>query len=477
MVFSTVPAQVVDRAVLERLPTGASSSTSRLRPITPTSTLAAELGHRAVWARGLGRRAPVTVGAEPVDRAPPVHRGDRAAAAPRRRTGLGSADERALANARRRDRRRRFGGADGRARARPSRRSAGGPRARRGTSCPAVPPGAPDCSLPRTALRSPRPGAVREGLRHMLTKDSPFSMRPRPGLVPWLVRFMLAARPERVRAGTELIRELQLREPRAPQGARGGGSRHRAAIARGDQRLRDGAGVRRRAVGGGGARRARDQVAGADAGGGAGARARAVRRRRGGRLLPGRGAVRARAIHARGGGGGAWPRAPRSARAPRCFDLRTSGGPGGQRSTRRSGEVRPREVVVANGAWTAELSAQPGADPAVEGGKGYHVDLARGRAPIHRFPSTCRRPASSRRRSRTGSGSPERCSSPGSTCGWTGFGSARRWTPAIRTLRGIDAGRVTEVWRGIRPCTPDGLPGHRPVRAARRTWCSPPVTP
>ena len=28
----------------------------------------------------------------------------------------------------------------------------------------------------------------------------------------------------------------------------------------------------------------------------------------------------------------------------------------------------------------------------------------------------------------------------------------------IRTLRGIDAGRVTEVWRGIRPCTPDGLP-------------------
>ena len=27
-----------------------------------------------------------------------------------------------------------------------------------------------------------------------------------------------------------------------------------------------------------------------------------------------------------------------------------------------------------------------------------------------------------------------------------------------RTLRGIDEGRVTEVWRGIRPCTPDGLP-------------------
>jgi D-amino-acid dehydrogenase len=28
----------------------------------------------------------------------------------------------------------------------------------------------------------------------------------------------------------------------------------------------------------------------------------------------------------------------------------------------------------------------------------------------------------------------------------------------VRTLRGIHPGRVTEVWRGIRPCTPDGLP-------------------
>jgi D-amino-acid dehydrogenase len=28
----------------------------------------------------------------------------------------------------------------------------------------------------------------------------------------------------------------------------------------------------------------------------------------------------------------------------------------------------------------------------------------------------------------------------------------------IRTLHGIEPARVTEVWRGIRPCTPDGLP-------------------
>jgi dipicolinate synthase subunit A len=62
MVFSAVPARVVDRRVLERLPRG-----SLVLDIVPPGDrsdleLAARLGHRAVWARGLGRRAPVTVG-------------------------------------------------------------------------------------------------------------------------------------------------------------------------------------------------------------------------------------------------------------------------------------------------------------------------------------------------------------------------------------------------------------------------------
>ena len=52
------------------------------------------------------------------------------------------------------------------------------------------------------------PGAVREGLRHMLRRDSPFSMRPRPGLLLWLLRFMAAARADRVAAGTEVLRQL-----------------------------------------------------------------------------------------------------------------------------------------------------------------------------------------------------------------------------------------------------------------------------
>lgn len=62
MVFSAVPARVVDREVLERFPPG--SLVLDIVPPPDRSDLeaAAELGHRAVWARGLGRRAPITVG-------------------------------------------------------------------------------------------------------------------------------------------------------------------------------------------------------------------------------------------------------------------------------------------------------------------------------------------------------------------------------------------------------------------------------
>lgn len=62
MVFSTVPARVVDREVLERLPRGALVMDLAAPPGSVDLALADELGHRAVWARGLGRRAPVTVG-------------------------------------------------------------------------------------------------------------------------------------------------------------------------------------------------------------------------------------------------------------------------------------------------------------------------------------------------------------------------------------------------------------------------------
>jgi dipicolinate synthase subunit A len=63
MVFSTVPARVVDEAVLAQLPPGSLVVDIAAPPGGVDLARAEELGHVAVWARGMGRRAPITVGA------------------------------------------------------------------------------------------------------------------------------------------------------------------------------------------------------------------------------------------------------------------------------------------------------------------------------------------------------------------------------------------------------------------------------
>ncbi|HWQ24731.1 MAG TPA: dipicolinate synthase subunit DpsA [Gaiellaceae bacterium] len=63
IVFSTVPAPVVGRPVIERLPRDALLVDLAAPPGGIDLEAARELGNPAVWARGLGKRAPVTVGA------------------------------------------------------------------------------------------------------------------------------------------------------------------------------------------------------------------------------------------------------------------------------------------------------------------------------------------------------------------------------------------------------------------------------
>jgi dipicolinate synthase subunit A len=63
MLLSTVPAAVVGREVLECLPRGSLVMDLAAPPGGVDLEAARALGHVAVWARGLGRRAPVTVGA------------------------------------------------------------------------------------------------------------------------------------------------------------------------------------------------------------------------------------------------------------------------------------------------------------------------------------------------------------------------------------------------------------------------------
>jgi D-amino-acid dehydrogenase len=121
------------------------------------------------------------------------------------------------------------------------------------------------------------------------------------------------------------------------------------------------------------------------------------------------------------------------------------------------GEIRPKQVVVANGAWTAELSKRLGLRIPVQGGKGYHVDLE----PASSDPAV---PVYMQEARVIAAPYPNRLRLAG-TLQLTGLSMrvdavrVRATLQAgVRTLRGIHAGRVVGVWRGVRPCTPDGLP-------------------
>jgi D-amino-acid dehydrogenase len=64
-----------------------------------------------------------------------------------------------------------------------------------------------NCGLivPSHSQPLPGPGIVREGLGHLIRRDSPFAIRPRPQLLPWLVLFWRACSPEAYRRGSEAL--------------------------------------------------------------------------------------------------------------------------------------------------------------------------------------------------------------------------------------------------------------------------------
>ena len=318
------------------------------------------------------------------------------------------------------------------------------------------------CSPGSAGLLSPAhstplstPGAVREGLLHMLRRDSPFSMRPRPSLIPWMLRFMLAARADRVRRGTELIRDfsfasLELHKDLVRQGLDTGfevlgainvyetEKAYRSGITEAEDLSSHG--IKAQVMTADEARTFEPSLSDGIVGG--------VFYPEEAQCDPERFmlAVADAAVEA---GAELCTRAE-------VVDATVSG----RRVVRLDttiGEIRPGQVVVANGAWTAELSRRLGLPIPVQGGKGYHVDLTPSEndpvVPVYlQEARVIATPYANRLRL-------------AGTLQLTGLSMRMdqvrvRATlrSGMRTLHGIEAGRVTEVWRGIRPCTPDGLP-------------------
>jgi D-amino-acid dehydrogenase len=299
------------------------------------------------------------------------------------------------------------------------------------------------------------PRALVEGLRWLGRADSPFSMRARPALAPWIARFVAAARPDRVRQTTRILRELALASAALHAQLHGRGlstgyCRHGLLNVYNDPGALADAGRHARADAADGLpsevldaatlRQAHPQLAAQAAG--------AVWYPDEAHCDP-LGYVRAVGHEAI------------SAGVEVCADVEVlSVRRRGARVTglwTTAGEIDAGEVVMATGAWTSPLVRELGCPLPVEGGKGYHVDIdatpADASIPVWLHDSRTVVTPLGRRTRIAGTlqlvGRDERVD--------VGRVDAiMRQT--LDALPGLVGRPAREVWRGLRPCTPDGLP-------------------
>jgi D-amino-acid dehydrogenase len=299
------------------------------------------------------------------------------------------------------------------------------------------------------------PAALRDGLRWLLKPDSPFYLRPRPAVAPWLVRFTLAARAGRAEESGRVLQAL----------AQASLELH---VALADEGLDTG--LRRDGVlnvyfaENGLAAAQRDAEHNARAGLDSQLLSPAEARARAPALGPGVvGAIFypgdahcdplrfVQEIGRAAAGAGAELRT----RVEALRFRRRNGRVHAVETT--SGTIPVGEVVLAAGAWTPALADGLGVFLPVEGGKGYHVDLeAASEDPgLPVWLNETRvivTPLEGRLRL---AGTLELAGLDLRVDERRVAAIVRAAERALPSLRGRT---VLEVWRGLRPCTPDGLP-------------------
>jgi D-amino-acid dehydrogenase len=299
------------------------------------------------------------------------------------------------------------------------------------------------------------PAALRQGLRWLFVGDSPFHLKLRPGVVPWLARFAASSTSAKARAGTDVLRSLTLASLELhAELARGGldaAYEQRGTLdvfetedgfAAGIEKARDyaQAGVRSEILEAAAARALEPALAGPIAG--------AVHWIDEAHCDPGRFTAAVGAAAADAGAG--------IHTDCEVLELVVEGGRVRSLAT-TEGELAAGEVVLAAGAWTPALARRLGVRVPVEGGKGYHVELA----PAASDP---RIPVFFQDAWVIATPLPGRLRLAG-TLELAGVDTSvdRKRVDAIfdaaRTrLAGVTSSRIRHVWRGLRPCSPDGLP-------------------
>lgn len=311
--------------------------------------------------------------------------------------------------------------------------------------------------LIRTSHTSPlaTPAAVRQALRWSLSQTGPFHVRPRPAVLPWLLRFMAASRPSRAAAATDLLRSLSISGLRLhaeyartgiDTGFRANGILDVFTTERG---FRDGLAESRRHAAAG----QQNQVLQADA-----LRQTAPMLSRelvGGIYYPGDANCDPLRFVSNVG----------AAAQQRGVTVHTNTevfgfGLVGNRITSvrtNQGDLHPETVVLAAGAWTPRLARQIGVFVPLEGAKGYHVDLQRTLGDPHLpiFIKEARVIATPLDAALRFGGTLEL---GGLDLRINAVRVEAIKRAAYRTFDHTRAAPVTEIWSGLRPCAPDGLP-------------------
>lgn len=133
------------------------------------------------------------------------------------------------------------------------------------------------------------------------------------------------------------------------------------------------------------------------------------------------------------------------------------------------GDLHPRDVVVAAGAWSSRCVRELGIRLKLQPAKGYSVTVKAPRnGPCHPLL------LSEGKVALMPLGDRLRIAGTLELVGMDATVSKRRVTGILRTVRtylpGLEATETVDVWSGFRPCTPDGLPFTGRAQPYRNLW-------